>query len=82
MTPATAATALRDLLRRGVLDDRSGQVRARVTLFGAWLQDEGAYQLPDTDWRHGCRAQDGEAAWLPLQPDPSGFGSVLERDGR
>ncbi len=42
---ATAKRTMNDLLRRGVLVEGAGKVSAKVPLFGAWLEDEGAYQL-------------------------------------
>jgi hypothetical protein len=45
LTRATASRTLTDFLRRGVLTDREGRIDATVPLWGAWLEDEGAYQL-------------------------------------
>lgn len=45
LTRITTARTLTDLLRRGVLTDRAGHIETTVPLFGAWLEDEGAYQL-------------------------------------
>ncbi len=36
---------LTEFIRRGVLMNDSDQIRSKVPLFGAWLTDEGAYQL-------------------------------------
>lgn len=45
LTRATAKRTRTDFLRRGVLTENGGQITPKVPLFGAWLEDEGAYQL-------------------------------------
>ncbi len=45
LTRATAKRTRNEFLRRAVLTDNSGDVFPTVPLFGAWLEEEGAYQL-------------------------------------
>lgn len=45
VTKATARRTRQDFVRRGVLAEKDSMVTAKVPLFDAWLEDEGAYQL-------------------------------------
>jgi hypothetical protein len=45
MTRTAARRTQQEFFRRGVLTNTGGQVAPKVPLFGAWLKDEGAYQL-------------------------------------
>lgn len=45
LSRAAAKRTRTEFLRRAVLADEAGQIVPKVPLFGAWLEEEGAYQL-------------------------------------